>query len=90
MIRNSFQCLWRGGYKTDNGVGLIIANQLIGKVTGVERYNDRVLKINIVVRDVVWEVVYCYYLQAGRSVNEKDGFYEQMDKVVMRQSIGRL
>ena len=42
------------------------------------------LKINIVVRDVVWEVVYCYNLQAGRSVNEKDGFYEPMDKVVMR------
>ena len=51
---------------------------------GVERYNDRVLKINIVIGNVVWELVYCYYLQAGRSVNEKNGFYEPMDKVVMR------
>ena len=51
---------------------------------GVERYNDRVLKINIVIGDVVWELVYCYYLQAGRSANEKNGFYEPMDKVVMR------
>ena len=89
MNENCFKCLWSGGYKTDNGVGLIIANQLIGKVMGVERYNDRVLKINIVIGDVVWELVYCYYLQAGRSVNEKNGFYEPMDKVVMRQGIGR-
>ena len=40
---------------------------------GVERYDDRVLKINIVIGDVVWELVYCYYLQAGRSVNETNG-----------------
>ena len=37
---------------------------------------------NIVIRDVVWEVVSCYCPQAGRSVNEKEEFYELMDKVV--------
>ena len=26
---------------------------------GVKRFNDRVLKVNIVIRDVVWEVVSC-------------------------------
>ena len=41
------------------------------------------MKVNIVIGDVVWEVVSCYYSQAGRSVNEKE-FYELMDKVVSK------
>ena len=59
-----------------------MANWLIGKILEVERYIDRVMKINIVIGDVVWEVVSCYCPQAGRSVNEKEEFYELMDKVV--------
>ena len=63
-------------------MGVIVAKWLIGKVVGVERYNDRVMKVNIVIGDVVWEVVSCYCPQAGRSVNEKEVFYELMGKVV--------
>ena len=40
------------------------------------------MKVNITIGDVVWEVVSCYFPQAGRSVNEKAEFYERMDKVV--------
>ena len=42
------------------------------------------MKVNIVIGDVVWEVVSCYCSQAGRSVNEKEEFYELMDKVVSK------
>ena len=56
-------------------MGVIVANWSIGKVVGVERYNDRVMKVSIVIGDVVWEVVSCYCPQAGRSVvNEKEEF----------------
>ena len=65
-------------------MGVIAANWLIGKVGGVERFIDRVMKVNIVIGDVVWEVVSCYYPQAGRPINEKEEFYELMDKVVTR------
>ena len=30
--------------KKKNGVGVIAANRLIGKLVGVERFNDRVMK----------------------------------------------
>ena len=58
-------------------MGVVVANWLIGKVVGVERFNDSD------------EGQYFYwgcssggsYPQAGRSVNEKE-FYELMDKVV--------
>ena len=82
MIGNGFKFLWSGSCKAENGVGVIVANWLLGKVVGVERFNDRVMKVNIVIEDVVWEVVSCYLPQAGRSVNEKEEFYELMDEVV--------
>ena len=40
------------------------------------------MKINIIIWDVVWEVVSCYCPQADRSVNEKEEFYELMDKIM--------
>ena len=84
MIGNGFKFLWIESCKAENGMGVIAANWLIGKVVGVERFIDRVMKVNIVIGDVVWEVVSCYYPQAGRPVNEKEEFYELMDKVVTR------
>ena len=45
------------------------------------------MKVNIVIGDVVWEVVSCYCPQAGRSVNEKEEFYELMDKVVTSDNV---
>ena len=64
-----------GGCKAENGVGVIDPNWLIGKVEGVERFNDRVMKVSIVIGDVVWEVVsICYCPQVGRSVNEMEEF----------------
>ena len=87
MIGNGFKFLWSGGCKAENGVAVIVANWLIGKVAGVERFNDRVMKVNIVIRDVVWEVVSCYCPQAGRLVNEKEELYELMDKVLTSEKV---
>ena len=49
MIGNGFKFLWSGGCKAVNGVGVIVANWLIGKFVGVERFSDRVMKVNIVI-----------------------------------------
>ena len=45
------------------------------------------MKVNIVIGDVVWEVVPCHCPQAGTSVNEKEEFYELMDKVVTSDNV---
>ena len=47
----------------------------------------RVKKVNIVIRDVVWKVVSGYCPQAPRSVNEKEEFYELMDKFVTSERV---
>ena len=75
------------GCKAEIGLGVIVANWLIGNVVGVERFNDRVMKVSIVIGDVVWEVVSCCCPQAGRSVNENKEFYELMDKVVTSEKV---
>ena len=87
MIGNGFKFLWNGGCQAENGVGVIATNRLIGKVVGVERLNDRVMKVAIVIGDVAWEVVSCYCPQAGRSVNEKEEFDELVEKVVTREKV---
>ena len=68
-------------------MGVADANWLIGKVVVVQRFNDRVMKVNIVIGDVVWDVVSCYCPQGGRSINEKEEFYELMDKVVTSEKV---
>ena len=87
MVGNGFKFLWSGVCKTENGVGVTVANWLIEKVVGVGRFIDRVIKVNIVIGDVVWEVVSSYCPQPGRSVNKKDKFYELKDKVVTSEKV---
>ena len=55
-------------------MGVTVANWLIRKIVGNERFNERVMKVNIVIWNVVWEVVSCYCPLACRSVIEKDMF----------------
>ena len=85
MIESGFGFLWSGGCKAKIGVDEIVANWLIGQVVGVERFNGRVMKVNTVIGDVVWEAVSCYCPRVGRSVNETEEFYELMDKVVINE-----
>ena len=81
MIGNGFKFLWSGDCKAESDVSVTVANWLIRKFVWVERYNDRVMNVNIAIVDVVWEIVSCYCPQAGKSVKEME-FYELMDKVV--------
>ena len=45
------------------------------------------MKVNIVIGNAVWDVVSYYCLQVSRSVNEKEEFYELMDKVVTSEKV---
>ena len=87
MVGNGFKCLCGGGCKAVNGVDVIVANWLIGKVVEVERFNDRVMKVHTVIGDAVSKVVSCCCPLAGRSVNGTEAFYELMDKVVISEKM---
>ena len=49
IIGNGFKFLWSKGCKVENSLGCLVANWLIRKVVGVERFNDRVMKVNIII-----------------------------------------
>ena len=51
MVLDFFVCL----------CGCSITNWLIRKVVGVERYNDIVMQVSIVIWDVVWKLVSCCF-----------------------------
>ena len=53
----------------------------------VERFDDRVMKFNVIIGVVAWKVVSCYCPQVGSSVNEKETFYELIDKVVTSEKM---
>ena len=59
MTGNGSIFLWSGSCKVESGVVVIVTKWLIGKVVGVERFNYKVMKVSIVIKDVVWEVVLC-------------------------------
>ena len=48
MIGNGFNFLWGGGCKAENDLGVILGNWLIWKIVRVERFNDKMIKVNIV------------------------------------------
>ena len=52
MIGNGFKFLLSGGCKGENGMAVVVANLLIGKFVGVEKFNYRVMQVNIVNGDV--------------------------------------
>ena len=87
MIGNGFKFLWSGGCKAENSAGVIVANWFIGKFVVAERFNDRVTKVNIVSGNLVWEIVSCYCPKAGRSVNEKEEFYELIEEAVTSEML---
>ena len=70
-----------------NGGGVVVANWLIGMVVGLGSFNNRVMKVNIVIGDVVWEIIPCCFPQVGISVNEKEELYELIDKVVTKEKV---
>ena len=85
IIGNGFKFHWSVGCKAENCVGVIVANWLIGKLVGVERFHVRLIKVNLIFGDVVWGGgggVSCYCPWAGRSVNEKKEFYELRTKLL--------
>ena len=54
---------------------------------GVERFNERVMQVYIVVGDVLCKLVSCYCPRTGRSVNKNKKFYEIIGKVVTSEKV---
>ena len=70
IIRNGFKIFWSESCKAENWCRCNSC-WLIGKVVPLERLNDRVKKVNIIIGHIAWEIMSCYLPQAARLVNKK-------------------
>ena len=75
--------LWYSGNEEGtNGVGILVRFDMAEKVIEVERLDDRVMKIKIVLGKVVFHVFSVYAPQVGRAADEKAIFWERLEDQV--------
>lgn len=66
-----------------NGVGIVVDKDLVEEVCEVDRVNDRIMSVKVVIGNQVCRVVCVYAPQVGCSDSEKEEFWVQLDDVVM-------
>ena len=75
--------LWySGGEEKINGVGVMMKADLVDNVIEVERYDDRMMKIRMVVGGQIWNVFSIYAPQTGRPAHEKALFWEKLEEEI--------
>ena len=77
-----FKLFWQGSVTRDVGVGLLVSEEVTKRVVDVRRVSDRIIVVDIVIEAEIISIVSVYAPQSGRSAEEKDRFYEDLDREV--------
>ena len=75
--------------KIDDILYLLVASELADRIIRVERISDRVMAVDLVIGEQIVKVVSCYAPQTGRSQIEKEGFWRQVEGVIMNTDISQ-
>ena len=84
-----YKLIWKGNSEGTAGVGVLVASELVDRIIRVERISDRVIAVDLVIGEQIVKVVSCYAPQAGRSQIEKEGFWRQVEGVIMNTDINQ-
>lgn len=77
--------LWYSGNRErTNGVGIFVKQDLVDSVIEVERYTDRIIKVEMVLGKVVYHIFSVYAPQVGRTAQEKQEFWERLEDEVAK------
>uniref|UniRef100_A0A7I4YN09 Reverse transcriptase domain-containing protein n=1 Tax=Haemonchus contortus TaxID=6289 RepID=A0A7I4YN09_HAECO len=79
-ISHGFKAVLCGGPKTTNGVGIIVSERLRDSIVGVERFDDRLMKVIVVIECQKYHFFSAYAPQAGCSEQIKDKFWNLLDE----------
>jgi hypothetical protein len=77
-----YKFYWKGGEERSMGVGVLVAERWIEKVIEVNRFDDRIMLVRVLVGKQVVNIVSVYAPQAGRLMAEKEDFWVALGKVV--------
>src|SRR5258706_14978800 len=77
-----YKFFWKGGEDGLAGVGVLVQEKWVENVIGVQRINERILVLRVRIGGVVVNVVSVYAPQMGRSLDEKEEFYNKLGIVL--------
>uniref|UniRef100_A0A7I4Z612 Reverse transcriptase domain-containing protein n=1 Tax=Haemonchus contortus TaxID=6289 RepID=A0A7I4Z612_HAECO len=75
-----FKAVLCGGPKTINGVGIIVSERFRDSKVSVERFDDRLMKIMVVIERQKYHLFSAYAPQTGCSERTKDMFWNLLDE----------
>ena len=81
FVRSSgkrFKLWWSGNEDKIGGVGVLVREDLCMNVVEINRISDRVMVVVIIFGKKVVRIVCAYAPQCGRSMSQKEKFYEEM------------
>jgi len=70
-----FKLFYYGTQNGRNGIGIVVRENLLGNIIGVDKTSDRLMSLKIVIEDRVWNIVSAYAPQVGCEQREKDDFW---------------
>jgi len=79
MSRHKF--FWQGCKDGNAGVGFLISDRWIDWNVDVKRVNERIMCLKVLISDMLVTCICAYAPQTGRSAEEKDSFWDQMNSV---------
>ena len=77
-----YKIWYSGNEEGTNGVAILISYDMFQNVVEVIRYNDRLMKVKLVIGECIYHVFSGYAPQVGRSAEEKLEFMEKLEDEV--------
>lgn len=71
----AYKMFYYGTEQGKNGIGIILAAELLGNVLTISKSSDRLMSLKLVIQGEVWNIVSAYAPQDGCEQREKDAFW---------------
>ena len=85
-----YKLWWSGNSDGTEGVGVLVKEELCGKVVEVRRKSDRVMTEVMALEEEVVRIICVYGPQSGKTGAEKERFYDHLRSEWDLQSVGEL
>ena len=83
MTGNGYKFFWSGEKKAENGVGIAVAEHLVNRVVEVNRVNDRIISVTVILEDRPYNLISAYCPQSQLAEDMKDQFYDALERELL-------
>ena len=87
-LGDGYKLLYSGANKESrNGVGIVLSNKLRDSIVSIKRTNDRIMVIKLCFQGKMINIFSVYAPQVGCSEEEKNSFWEDMNRELSEMSV---